>query len=55
MNKDLLKHMVVLVLCQSAIEMMDRRYVPDLDMLSMYGQDVFYLLVLAVVERPAEL
>jgi hypothetical protein len=26
----------------------------DLDMLSIYGLDVFYLLVLAVVERPAE-
>ena len=31
MNKGLLKHMVILVLFQSAIEMMDRKHVQDLD------------------------
>ena len=55
MNKGLLKHMVVLVLQQTLpVRMRDRMHDQDLDMLSMYGLDVFYLLVLAVVERPAE-
>ena len=48
MNKDLLKHILVLVLWQSPIEMMDRIHVPGPDILSMYDQDVLLLLVFVV-------
>ena len=53
MNKDLLKHTVLLDPCQSSIQMKDRTYAQDLDKLSTYGQDDLYLLVFVVKEMLA--
>jgi len=50
MNKGLLKHFVVLIQRQSSIQMKDRTDDQDLDILSEYDLDVFYLLMFAVEE-----
>ena len=55
MHKDLLKHILVLALCQSAIETKDRIDVLDLDILSMYDQDDLIQSVFAEEEKIVEL
>jgi len=55
MHKGLPKHKVQLVQFQRPNEMMDRRHVPDLDMLSMYGQDDLHQSVSAAGETLAQL
>ena len=45
MRKDPPTHLVLLAQKQSTIETKDRTHVLDLDMLSMYDQDVLFLLV----------
>jgi hypothetical protein len=55
MNKDLIKHIVVLVRFESPTEMKDRIDVPDLDMLSTYDQDDLPQSVFVVRETLVEL
>jgi hypothetical protein len=50
MNKGPLRHILVWVLMQSAIEMMDKMHDQGLDMLSEHGQDDLHQLVFAVEE-----
>jgi hypothetical protein len=47
MNKDLLKHMVVLVQIQLTMEMRDKMHVQGWDMLSTHDQDGLHLLTFA--------
>jgi hypothetical protein len=54
MNKDLLRHTVVLVQLQFPIEMKDRMHVQDLDKLFAYGQDDLLQLASATKEMLAE-
>ena len=55
MSTDLPKHKVQLVQFQRPNGMMDRMHVPDLDMLSMYGQDDLLQSVFAAGETLAQL
>ena len=55
MRKDLLKHKVVQVQWTSTIQMRDKMYDQDLDMLSMYGQDDLLQSVFVAGETPVGL
>ena len=55
MNKGLRGRMMVLAHVQFAIEMMDKKSVQDLDMLSICDQDGLSLLVFAEAKRTAQL
>jgi hypothetical protein len=55
MHKGLPKHTVQVVQFQRPNEMMDRRHVQDLDMLSMYGQDDLHQSVFAAGDTLTQL
>ncbi len=55
MHRYLLKHTVVLVHFESPTEMKDKIHVPDLDKLSMYGQDALHQLAFVAREMLVEL